>query len=92
MKDLHPTFYEFHELWREVDSKGFEEAKYKKLCMKLEVNKGKKVTEPNFSGKFSFHPNWTKMPQYGPKMEICNIFSESAQLVFSDFLHVVRGP
>jgi len=31
--------------------------------MKLEVHKGEKVSEPDFSGKFPFCPNWAKMAQ-----------------------------
>jgi len=46
--------------------------------MKLGVHKGSKVTEPDFSGKFSFGPNWAKSAQNGPKMDIFNFFSESA--------------
>ena len=34
-----------------------------KLCMKIEVHKGEKVSEPDFWGKFPFCPNWAKMAQ-----------------------------
>ena len=36
--------------------------------MKLGVNKVKKVTKPDFSGKISFGPNWAKKAQNGPKI------------------------
>ena len=34
-----------------------------KLCMKLDVHKCEKMSEPNFGGKFWFCPNWAKMAQ-----------------------------
>ena len=34
-----------------------------KLCMKLGVHKGEKVSVPDFWGKFPFCPNWAKMAQ-----------------------------
>ena len=33
------------------------------FCMKLEIHKCKKVTEPDFSGKFSFAQIWAKRAQ-----------------------------
>jgi hypothetical protein len=42
-----------------------------KLCMKLEVHKGEKVSESNFWGKFPFCPNWAKMAQ---KWNFCKYF------------------
>jgi hypothetical protein len=36
--------------------------------MKLGVHKGTKVTEPDFSGKFSFSEKWGKRAQKDPKI------------------------
>ena len=36
-----------------------------KLCMKLEVHKGEKVSQPDFWGKFSLCPNWEKWAKNG---------------------------
>ena len=42
--------------------------------MKLEDHKRRKVTEPDFSGKFSFGQKWGKRPQKGPKRPKNRIF------------------
>ena len=62
--------------------------------MKLGVNKVKKVTEPDFSGKFSFGPNCPKSGQNGPTVsQSVRSFAvlRIGSLVFSGFLHEVRG-
>ena len=42
-----------------------------KLCMKLEVHKGEKVSEPDFGGKFLF---CQKLGKNGTKMDLLYIF------------------
>ena len=49
--------------------------------MKLEVHRGKKVTETDFSGKVAFCPNLGKMSQNAPKMAFLTIF----QILFVSF-------
>jgi hypothetical protein len=45
-----------------------------KLCMKLEINKGKKVMKPDFSGKFIFSLNWAKTSFLAQKWTFSIIF------------------
>ena len=53
--------------------------------MKLEDYKGLKVTSLDFSGKFSFGPNWPKSAQIDPKIDIFIVFLETAYLFFLIF-------
>ena len=56
--------------------------------MKLGDHKCRKVTEPDFSEKNPFGRFWAKRAQN----EVLGIFMKIESLVFSDFLHDVRGP
>ena len=42
--------------------------------MKLRDHKCRKVTEPDFSGKFSFSQKWAKRAQKGPKWPNNRVF------------------
>ena len=54
--------------------------------MKLEIHKCKKVTEPDFSGKFSFAQIWAKRAQKGTFL----LFLQIRSLAFFDIVHEVR--
>ena len=57
------------------------------FCMKLEIHKCEKVTEPDFSEKFSFAQIWAKRAQKCTFL----LFLKIRSLVFSDIVHEVRG-
>ena len=50
--------------------------------MKLGVHKCSKVTEPDFSGKFSFSEKWGKMPKK-PKNRVFGLLRKIESLVFA---------
>ena len=56
------------------------------FCMKLEIHKCAKVTEPDFSGKLSFAQIWAKGAQNGLSL----IFIKIQLLVFSYIVFEVR--
>ena len=57
------------------------------FCMKLEIHKCEKVTEPDFSEKFSFAQIWAKRAQKWTFFT----FSQNSFISFSDMVHEVRG-
>jgi len=44
--------------------------------MKLRDHKRRKVTEPDFSGKFSFSQKWAKRAQKGPKIGFLDFYAK----------------
>ena len=56
------------------------------FCMKLSDHKRRKVTEPDFSGKFSFSQNWAKSAPKGPKWpknRVLGLLQKIESLVFA---------
>ena len=46
------------------------------FCMKLRDHKCRKVTEPDFLGKFSFSQKWAKRAQKGPKIGFLDFYAK----------------
>ena len=75
------------QLWGSIDFSSL-------FCMKSGDHKCIKQTEPDFSEKNPFGRFWAKRGKTGPKRaqnEVFGIFLKIASLLFSDFLHEVRG-